>query len=234
MHSSNLKTIVIGLTVLYLIFPTTNAEAQKKEYFKFELSYPLAGTPRLIKKTFIDEHYSDPTTIGFQEEYPNSRHYPSFALEYGWFIKAKTSVSIFAGLEEAGRARGYSSKKRGITYNFTNWIVRPKINFHGKGVVFGLGPSGLLVNLKTPESHPVKSSQSKFLPGLGLKIGSDPKKTKGFRMSVFAAVNLYPTFETDILTYTVTPTGLPSFPQTYTFKTDVNPTNMQMGLGFQF
>ena len=233
MHSSNLKTIVIGLTVLYLIFPTTNAEAQKKDYFKFELSYPFAGTPRLIKKSFTDANYSDPTTIGFQEDYPNSSHYPSFSLEYGWFINAKTSVSIFAGLEEAGRARGYSSKKGGITYNFTNWVVRPKINFHGKGVIFGLGPSGLLVNLNTPESHPAKSSQSKFLPGLGLKLGSDSKKTKGFRMSVFAALNLYPTFETEILSYTINMMGQPG-PQTYTFKAEVNPTNLQLGLGFQF
>ena len=75
-------------------------------YLKLKIFYALAGTPRELKSGMRDAGLDQPATVAVVVTYPRSSRYPSFVLEGGKFIKEKKSISVLAGLQEAGWVKG--------------------------------------------------------------------------------------------------------------------------------
>jgi len=216
------KFLLLPLLVICMLHSKS-----QKSYLKFKISYALAGTPRLLKSGMEDAGLDQPATVGFVTQYPRSAKYPSAVLEWGKFIKEKKSISVLAGLQEAGWVKGYNGMQ-GIRIDYTNWIINPKLNFHVPGVTWGVGPSALLLQYKK-DKHDFgeKYSQSKLLPGISLSAESVSKKSKGFRIGVFASLNLHPTFDIEPVTVQGNNTA-------FDFNSKLNPSALNLGFRFQF
>ena len=80
----------------------------QNSYLKLKVFYALAGTPRELKSGMKDAGLDQPATVGFTVTYPRSSKYPSVVLEWGKFMNEKRSISIVAGLQEAGWVKGYN------------------------------------------------------------------------------------------------------------------------------
>src|SRR5215204_5585503 len=104
----------------------------------------LVVRPRLLKSGMEDAGLDQPATVGFVTQYPRSSKYPSAVIEWGKFIKDKKSISLLAGLQEAGWVKGYNGMQ-GIRIDYINWIINPNLNFHGSGAILSVGPSALFV-----------------------------------------------------------------------------------------
>jgi hypothetical protein len=224
-----LRTIFFMKKYLLLILPTLCAlhSISQTSYLKLKVFYAIGGTPRELKQGMKDAGLDKPATVGFTATYPRSSKTPSAVLEGGKFISEKKSVSVIAGLQEAGWVKGYNGMQ-GLRIDYINWIVNPKFNFHGKGAVFGAGFSALLANYKRNKHDFAEPyNHSRVLPGISLDAESVSKKTKGFRWGVFASLNLYSSFEME-------PTKVESNGVSFYFKSDINPSSLNMGLRFQF
>ena len=216
------KFLLLPLLVICMLHSKS-----QKSYLKFKISYALAGTPRLLKSGMEDAGLDQPATVGFVTQYPRSAKYPSAVLEWGKFIKEKKSISVLAGLQDAGWVKGYNGME-GLRIDFAAWIFNPKLNFHRAGATLGVGPSALLLQYKkSKHDYGENYSQSKMLPGISLSAESNSKKTKGFRMGVFASLNLYPTFE-------IEPVPVEGYNTVFYFNSKLNPTALNLGLRFQF
>ncbi|MGE5521991.1 MAG: hypothetical protein ACM3VS_18860 [Candidatus Dadabacteria bacterium] len=85
----------------------------------------------------------------------------------------------------------------------------------------------LLLYMHTPSyQYGSHYRELKVLPGITLAAESAPKKNKGFRMGVFAALNVYSTFQMERLTYI-------SNRSNYTFQSKINPSALHLGFHFQ-
>lgn len=196
-------------------------------YLKLKVFYALAGTPRELKSGMRDAGLDQPATVAFVVTYPRSSRYPSVVLEGGKFIKEKKSISVLAGLQEAGSVKGYNGMD-GITIDYVNWIINPKLNFHSSGAILGVGPSALLLQYKkSKHNYGEKYSQSRLLPGISLSAETVSKKQKGFRLGVFASLNLHPTFE-------IEPVKIESNSTAFDFNSKLNPSALNLGFRFQF
>jgi hypothetical protein len=199
----------------------------QKSYVKLKVFYVLAGTPRELKSGMKEAGLDQPATVAAVVEYPRSARYPSLIIEAGKMIREKKSISVLAGLQEAGWVKGYNGNS-GIRLDYTNWIINPKLNFHRHATIFGIGPSALLLQYKK-NNHDFgeKYNQSKLLPGISLSAESVSKKTSGFRMGIFTSLNLHPTFE-------IKPVKVENNFSSFYFQSDVNPSALNLGLRFQF
>ena len=203
-----------------LIFCMLHSNGQKS-YLKFKISYALAGTPRLLKSGMKDAGLDQPATVGFVTQYPRSSKYPSAVLEWGKFMKEKVSISALAGLQDAGWVKGYNGID-GLRIDFAAWIFNPKLNFHRAGATLAVGPSALFLQYKkSKHDYGENYSQSKLLPGISLSAESISKKTKGFRMGVFASLNLHPTFE-------IEPIPVDGYNTSFYFNSELNPTALNL------
>jgi len=196
-------------------------------YFKLKVFYALAGTPRELKSGMRHAGLDKPATVAFVVKYPRSWKYPSLVVEWGKFINEKKSISVLAGLQEAGWVKGYNGLQ-GIRIDYANWIINPKLNFHRPGAILGVGPSALLLQYKKyKRNFGQKYSQEKVLPAISLSAESVSKKSKGFRMGVFASLNIHPTFE-------IEPVPVESNNSAFNFNSNLNPSALNFGLHFKF
>ena len=212
--------------LLLLIISMLHSRSQKT-YLKLKVFYTLAGTPRELKSGMKDAGLDEPATVGAVVSYPRSSRYPSLVLEGGKFIKDRKSISVLAGLQEAGWVKGYNGME-GIRIDYTNWIINPKLNFHPSGAILGVGPSALWLQYKkSKHDFGEKYSQSRLLPGISLSAESVSKKQKGFRPGVFASLNLHPTFE-------IEPVKVESNSTAFYFQSKLNPSALNLGFHFRF
>jgi len=65
-----------------------------------------------------------------------------------------------------------------------------------------------------------------LLPGISLSAETVSKKTKGFRLGLFAGLNLYPTFE-------IEPIQVANNFSSFYFESKLNPSALNMGFRFQ-
>jgi hypothetical protein len=224
-----LGTIFFMRKYLLLVLPTLCAlhSISQTSYLKLKVFYAVGGTPRELKSGMKDAGLDKPATVAFTVTYPRSSKAPSAVLEGGKFISHKKSVSVVAGLQEAGWVKGYNGMQ-GLRIDYINWIVNPKLNFHCPGAVFGTGVSALLVNYKRDKHDFAEAyNHNRVLPGISLDAESVSKKTKGFRWGVFASLNLYSTFEME-------PTKVESNGVSFYFQSKINPSALNLGLRFQF
>jgi hypothetical protein len=213
--------------LLLLLFFSMLYSTSQKSYLKLKVFYALAGTPRELKSGMEDAGLNQPATVAVVVTYPRSSRYPSLVVEWGKFINGKKSISVLAGLQEAGWVKGYNGMD-GIRIDYANWIINPKLNFHRSAAILGVGPSALLLQYKkSKHDFGEKYSQSKLLPGISLSAESVSKKLKGFRMGVFTSLNLYPTFE-------IEPVKVENNVTSFNFQSDLNPSALNLGLHFQF
>ncbi|MEO5997756.1 MAG: hypothetical protein ABIQ00_13840 [Chitinophagaceae bacterium] len=217
-----MKSILLFSALLFVF----QARSQRG-YFSFKVSYPLAGTPRELKSGMRASGFDNSTTLIFSKDYPNSVKYPSVVVEGGRYINEKISVSLLAGLQEAGIVKGYNTNRGGITINYTNYVVNPKINFHRKSAILGIGPSALLLLYKKPPHQFGDYNHSKLLPGVSLSAESVSKKKRGFRFGVFSTLNLHPGFKIEHLIINSTYTQID-------FQSSLNPSALNLGFRFQF
>jgi hypothetical protein len=196
-------------------------------YLKLKIFYAFAGTPREIKSGMRDAGLDQSATVAAVVTYPRSSKIPSAVLEGGKFISSKKSISVVAGLQEAGWVKGYNGMQ-GIRIDYSNWIVNPKLNFHGSAATLGVGVSALLLQYKKDKyDFGEKYGHSRVLPGISLDVESVSRKTKGFRTGVFANLNLHPTFEME-------PVKVESTGVSFDFQSKINPSALDLGLRFQF
>lgn len=215
--------------ILLLVLPVfcTLHSKDQTSYLKLKLFYAFAGMPREIKSGMRDAGLDQPATVAFTVTYPRSSKLPSAVLEGGKFISRQKSISMLAGLQEAGWVKGYNGKE-GIRIDYTNWILNPKINFHRSVAELGIGVSALLLQYKKYKyDFDEPYNQSRVLPGITLDAESVSKKTEGFRMGVFASLNLYPSFEME-------PVKVQGNNVSFDFKSKINPSALNLGLRFQF
>jgi hypothetical protein len=212
---------------LLLLFFCMLHSISQKSYLKLKVFYALAGTPRELKSGMEDAGLDQSATVGAVVTYPRSSRYPSVVLEGGKFINEKKSISVLAGLQEAGWVKGYNGMQ-GIRIDYDNWIINPKLNFHRSAAILGVGPSALLLQYKK-DKHDFgeKYSQTKLLPGISLSAETVSKKSKGFRIGVFTSLNLHPTFEIESV-------KVESNGTVFDFQSDLNPSALDLGLRFQF
>lgn len=213
------------LTCVLLFAVQVNGQ---ESYFSFKVSYPVIGTPRELKSGLREADFGNSTTVGFTQDFPYAVKYPSVVVEWGKYIKEKTSISVLAGLQEAGFVRGYNTNRGGIRFNYTNWVVNPKLNFHRSAAILGLGPSALLLTYN--RHHDYQSDDYKptrVLPGVSLSAETVAKKKKGYRMGFFSALNLHPSFD-------IEPALIRSNSQVTTFRSRLNPSSLLVGLRLQF
>ena len=170
----NMKKFGLITMILLTIITTVNSQGNNyaQNYHKYE---GLAVTPpmgwnswnkfacnvdeNLIKEIadamvssgMKDAGLDKPATVGAVVTYPRSSRYPSVVLEAGKFINEKNSISVLAGLQEAGWVKGYNGMQ-GIWIDYANWIITPKMNFHRAAVIFGVGPSALLLQYKKKQT----------------------------------------------------------------------------------
>src|SRR5215218_9703922 len=138
-----MKSILILLSAVALCFNSYRANAQKT-YFSLKVSAHFGGTPLKIKSSMKASHF-DFNTHSFlgadAQSYPYSSTAPSVVAEWGKYINEGLSFAILGGLQEAGSVSGYSSSCGGIEIDFTNWILNPKLNWHKKSAILGIGAS---------------------------------------------------------------------------------------------
>ena len=212
--------------VLLLISGVLCSRSQKS-YFNVKVSYALFGTTRMLRAAMEHSGLNQRATVLFVVNYPRSSRYPSVMLEGGKFIGSKKSISALAGLQEAGWVKGYNGMN-GVRLDYANWILNPKINFHRSGAVLGMGPSALVLRYrKNKHDFGETYQQSKLLPGVSLFAESVSKKSKGFRLGVFASLNLFPTFE-------IKPVKIESSTSSFYFESKINPSSLNLGFRFQF
>jgi hypothetical protein len=199
----------------------------QNSYLKFKIAYTIAGTSRVLKQSMIDQHFDIDATAFIRVEYPQLVKYPSATVEWGRHLDEKKSVSVLALLQEAGRVKGYNGNT-GISIDYASWVLNPKFNFHGSGVILGVGPSALLVQYKRSKRDAGEDySYSKALPGLSLSAETKRKKKKGFGVGLFAALNLHPSF--DIKPIDVSSNSFSSY-----FTSRINPSGLNIELRFGF
>src|SRR5690349_2957393 len=109
---------------LLLVLPILCAlqSISQGSYLKLKVFYAIAGTPRKIKSGMRDAGLDEPATVGATVTYPRSAKAPSAVLEGGKFINDKKSISVVAGLQEAGWVKGYNGMQ-GLRIDYINWIV---------------------------------------------------------------------------------------------------------------
>ncbi|HVG42480.1 MAG TPA: hypothetical protein VM888_12775 [Chitinophagaceae bacterium] len=199
----------------------------QNSYLKFKVFYPLAGTPRELISGMKDAGLDKSATVGFTVNYPRMSRYPSLVLEWGTFLRGTKSISILGGLQEGGWVKGYNGMQ-GLRIDYTNWILNPKLNFHNSEAMWGVGPSALLVQYKKyKRDFGKKYNQSKIVPGISLSAETVSKKQRGFRMGVFASLNLHPTFD-------IEPVRVEAYNTYFDFNSKLNPSTLNIGLRFQF
>lgn len=214
------------LFFILFFFSILQAKSQKS-YLKLKVFAAIGGTPRELKSGMEDAGLNQPATVAVVVTYPRSSRYPSVVLEAGKYVSEQKSISVLAGLQEAGWVKGYNGMN-GIRLDYANWIINPKLNFHRPAVLLGIGPSGLLLQYKKSKHDFGKEySETKLLPGVSLSAESVSKKTEGFRFGVFISLNLHPTFE-------IEPVKVESSMDSFDFKSDLNPSALNLGLRFQF
>ena len=199
----------------------------QKAYLYFKISYPLAGTPRELKSGMKASGFDNSTTVLFSQDYPRAIRYPSVVAEWGKYFAEKTSLSVLAGLQEAGTVKGYNTNKGGIAINYTNVIFNPRFNFHRRSAILGIGPSALLILYKKPPHQFGEYNNAKWLPGASLSVESVSRKKRGFRLGVFATLNLHPGFK-------IEPLIINTPYQQINFQSSLNPSALHLGFRFQF
>lgn len=202
------------------------AAKSQQPYWSVSLSYAITGSPRELKKSFENAGFNNSTTVLFSQSFPRASRYPSVALEAGWFLRDKVSLSITAGLQEAGIVKGYNTNKGGLEIGFTNWFVNPMLNFHPHGAKLGLGPSAVLVNYKLKNYPSIDYHHQKLLPGLNLTAETVSAKKKGFRMGLFASLHLHPSFR-------IEPVIIKNAYNDFTFNSPFNPSSLDLGFRFR-
>ena len=209
--------------LLLLIAFMDNKAFGQKSYFTVRVSYSIRGSSPELKKGMTTSGYPDQPEGGWflfgpPRDYPYAEKYPSVSIEWGKHTSERRSYSIEAGLEEPGKAGGYSRGGGGYFYiNHMGWLLHPKINFHGPNASFGVGPALL---------HYTYNSNSRVLPGVGLSTDFFSNRSKKVKLTVFGALHLYTGFTTRTLPASYI--GLEYKP------VKVNPSNLQLGVAFRF
>jgi hypothetical protein len=227
--------------LLILLCSLSLSSFTQKSYFNFFIPYAIRGSYHDFKNGMKQSGFQGTIPAGWfsgSREAPYGEEYPTALIEFGRYTKSNTSLSLTAGIQEAGKIVGYNPST-GSQPNlvFTGVMLSPKINFHKSYTRFGIGPSVLYLQYRIKNTYADNSPVDmkylhKYVPGLNVCAETAfSYKPKSFRVGVFAAIDLHPTFSTEpILVYR---SNLYTNKEVYYQSTRINPSAVLAGLLFR-
>ena len=216
--------------IFYVCFALffVNAHAQKG-YVKFRGSVTILGSTRGIMNGMEDAGYNAKGVsnwlFGGSTDYPTKFKAPSLYIEGGLYVKENRSVSVVAGLEDAGDVDGQSYSGGGAHLNHKGYVFSPRLNFHQHAAVLGFGPALMIYNYSDATNFSGPKGTKAF-PGASFSAERLFRGKKQFSVGVFGSLNLYTSATIQIISSSATLAAGQ--------KTKINPSNLQAGLFLRY
>lgn len=216
----------ISLLCFALLFVNVHAQ---KGYIKLRGSVTIGGSTSAIMKGMDEAGYNAKGVSNFffggSTDYPAKFKTPSIYIEGGIYIKEKRSISLLAGVEDAGDVDGQSYSSAGAHLHHKGYVLSPRINFHRRASLLGFGPALMLYNYSDVTNSTTPKGR-KTLPGASITVETLFRGKRNCSMGVFSTLNLYTGSTIQIISSSAT-LGAGQ-------QCTVNPSNLQAGLFFRY